>query len=89
MAEGGVVCLLAFLALFWGTWNNFKVAESLLPRGRLRDLDWVVKGARVGLITLVVFSLFADLWQSIVLFWLVGLGIALRRYAEDLNPVST
>jgi len=88
MAEGGLVCVLAFLGLFWGTWNNFKVAESLLPRGRLRDLDWVVKGARVGLLTLVVFSMFADLWQSIVLFWLVGLGIALRRYAEDLNPVS-
>ena len=88
MAEGGLFCVLAFLGLFWGTWDNFRVAWSLLPQGRLRDLGWIVKGARVGLITLVVFSMFADLWQSIVLFWLVGLGIALRRYAEDLNPVS-
>ncbi len=87
-AEGGIFCLLAFLGLFWGTWRNFGIAEQLLPAGRLRDLSWVVKGAQVGLITLVIFSLFADLWQSIVLFWLVGLGIVLRRYAENLNPVA-
>jgi O-antigen ligase len=84
MAEGGLFCLLAFLALFWRTWRNFTVArERLPPPRRIRDLNWIVSGARVGLLTLVVFSLFADLWQSIVLFWLVGLGVVLRRYADS------
>jgi hypothetical protein len=31
----------------------------------------------------VFFSLFADLWQLVILFWLVGLGIVMRRLVEQ------
>lgn len=83
MAEGGIFCVAAFVALFWYTFQNLSVAQQLLPPARrVRDLNWIVSGARTGVIAIAVFSLVADLWQSIVLFWLIGLGIVLRRYAE-------
>ncbi|MBI4514413.1 MAG: O-antigen ligase family protein [Deltaproteobacteria bacterium] len=83
MAEGGLFCLLGFVGLFWRTWGNLSTARRLLPPPRqLRDINWMVSGARVGLIAVVVFSMFADLWQAIPLFWLVGLGVTMRRYAE-------
>jgi hypothetical protein len=34
-------------------------------------------------VVLVFFSLFADLWQMVILFWLVGLGIVMRRLVEQ------
>jgi hypothetical protein len=83
MAEGGIFCLLSFVALFWYTFQNLSVAQQLLPPARrVRDLNWIVSGARTGVIAIAVFSVVADLWQSIVLFWLIGLGIVVRRYAE-------
>ncbi|HUI26018.1 MAG TPA: hypothetical protein VL403_08010, partial [Candidatus Kryptonia bacterium] len=72
------------------TWANLSEAQRLLPnRGSLRDIYWIVKGARVGVLTIVAFSAFADLWQSVILFWLIGLGVTLRRYAEDRYLVTT
>ena len=84
MAEGGGFCVLAYLLVFWQTWQNLTVANRLIPStGRLQGVLWIVRGCRAGLITLVVFSAFADLWQFIIVFWLIGLGVVLRRYAEQ------
>ena len=82
--EGGIFGLLAFVVLLWRTWRNLRVAEQYLvdPEFPLADLMWIVKGAKVSLLVLVFFSAFADLWQLVILFWLVGLGVVLRRLVE-------
>ena len=32
---------------------------------------------------LIFFSIFADLWQLVILFWLVGISIVVRRMVEQ------
>jgi len=85
LVEGGVFCLAGFLALLWRTWRNLRIAEYYAtdPESPLADLAWVVKAAKVSLLVLVFFSLFADLWQLVILFWLVGLSIVMRRLVEE------
>lgn len=93
LVEGGIFCLAGFLMLLWRTWRDFKFAEALLgePGFPLADLMWIVKSAKVSLVVLIFFSIFADLWQLVILFWLVGLAIVIRRLVEQaaLEQVMT
>ena len=90
LVEGGVFCLLAFLVLLWRTWRNIRFAESHLsdPQHPLADLLWIVKASKTGFLVLVFFSIFADLWQLVILFWLVGLAIVIRRLIEQTPPAT-
>ncbi|MFI5396455.1 MAG: O-antigen ligase family protein [Candidatus Binatia bacterium] len=83
--EGGLVCLLSYLALLWRTWRNFRYAEPYIsaPDSPLASLRWVAKSAQVNLIVLVFVSAFADLWQLVILFWLIGLSVVLRRLVDQ------
>jgi O-antigen ligase len=85
LVEGGIFCLASFIWLLWRTWGNFRFAEKWINNAdtRLYDLLWIVKGAKVSLWVLIFFSFFADLWQLVILFWLVGLGIVFRRLVEQ------
>jgi len=85
LVEGGLFCLLGFLGLLWCTWRNFREVEAYVvdPSFPLRDLSWIVKSCKISFVVLVFFSLFADLWQMVILFWLVGLGIVMRRLVEQ------
>ncbi len=85
LVEGGLFCLAGFLALLWRTWRNFGFSERyiLRPDSSLADLVWIVKGLKASFLVLVFFSIFADLWQLVILFWLVGLGIVIRRLVEQ------
>ncbi len=84
LVEGGIPCLAGFLVLLWRTWRNFQVSEHYLrdPAFPLADLLWIVKSCKMTFVVLIFFSLFADLWQLVILFWLVGLGMVIRRLAE-------
>jgi O-antigen ligase len=88
LCEGGIFCLSAFLILLWRCWRNIRFAESYvedpnfaLPE--LNDLRWIIKSAKTDLVVLVFFSAFADLWQLVIVFWLVSIGIVLRRMFEQ------
>jgi O-antigen ligase len=83
--EGGFVCLLSYLVILWRTWCNFRYAAPYVsaPDSPLANLSWVVKSARTVFIVMVFFSFFADLWQFVTLFLLVGLGIVLRRLVDQ------
>jgi O-antigen ligase len=85
LVEGGSFCLAGFLALLWCTWRNFRFAESYVtdPEFPLAHLAWIVKALKISLLVLVFFSLVADLWQLVILFWLVGLSIVIRRLVEQ------
>ena len=85
LAEGGLLSLSAFLYLLWCTWLNFRSAEQYVskPGSPLASISWVVHSAEVNLLVLISFSLFADLWQFVIVFWLIGLSIVVRRLAEQ------
>jgi O-antigen ligase len=85
VVEGGLLSLVAFLYLLWCTWRNFRSVEQYVsdPGSPLASLSWVVHSAEVSLLVLVFFSLFADLWQFVILFWLIGLSIVIRRLVEQ------
>jgi O-antigen ligase len=85
LAEGGMFCFAAFMALLWRTWRDLRFVEARLldPDATLYDLLWIVKGAKVSFVVLIFFSSFADLWQLVILFWLVGLAIVMRRLVEQ------
>ena len=86
LVEGGIFALALMLYLLWCTWDNLRWAERYLvdPRFPLASLAWVVKAAKASLLVLIFFSLFADLWQLVILFWLVGLSIVIRRMVEQV-----
>ena len=85
LVEGGLLGLAGFLGLLWCTWRNIRFAEPYVthPDSPLAHIAWVLKGVKTSLLVLVFFSMFADLWQLVILFWLVGLGIVLRRLVEQ------
>jgi O-antigen ligase len=85
LVEGGVFCLAAFLMLLWRTWRNLGYAERWMQTADtpLVDLLWIIKASKASLLVLIFFSLFADLWQLVILFWLVGIGVVVRRLVEQ------
>ena len=80
-----MLSLIAFLYLLWLTWRNIRSALPYVsaPGSPLASLKWVVDSAEVNLLVLAFFSAFADLWQFVVLFWLIGLSIVIRRLVEQ------
>lgn len=85
LVEGGIFCLAGFFLVLWQTWRNLRVCDFHMrdPSFPLADLLWIVKSCEVSFVVLIFFSIFADLWQLVILFWLVGLGIVIRRMVEQ------
>lgn len=85
LVEGGIFALSGFLMLLWRTWRSIRFTEQHVmdPDFPLHSLWWIVKGAKASFLVLIFFSLFADLWQLVILFWLVGIGIVMRRLTEQ------
>jgi len=85
LVEGGIFCLAGFLLVLWQTWQNLRVCDRHMRDATfpLAHLLWIVKSCQVSFVVLIFFSIFADLWQLVILFWLVGLGIVMRRMVEQ------
>ncbi len=94
LAEGGVVTLLFYLAVFYVTLRqlNMIIAHpGAMAWARADRTDWLVHATRVGILTFMVFSLFADLFDLVFFYLLIGLAAALvRRYfsGEAPRPVA-
>jgi len=86
LVEGGPLCLMGFLVLLWRTWHNLRIVEHYVsvPEFPLAELYWIAKSAKTSFVVLLFFSIFADLWQLVILFWLIGLGITMRRMVEEV-----
>ncbi len=84
LAEGGIVTLLLYLTLFYVTTrqlNAIVAHEGAMAWARADGTDWLVHATRIGLMTFLVFSLFADLFDLIFFYLLIGLSASLiRRY---------
>ena len=56
-------------------------SSEAMARARRDGLEWVLAGTRICLVTMMVFSLFADLWYLVFAYYLIGLACVLtQRY---------
>lgn len=92
LVEGGLLTLAAYLALFYYTIRDLWRCEGspqAMAHARADGLDWVLVATRICLVSFLVFSLFADLWDLIFSYMLIGIAaVLIRRYQPDV-PVRT
>jgi O-antigen ligase len=88
LVEGGVVTLALYLLLFRHTIRRLaELARNpvVMQRAGREGLDWLISGMRLCLLSFMVFSLFADLWETINFYLLIGVAAALiQRYDQRL-----
>lgn len=90
-AEGGALTLISYLMVFGLTIRTLGELERS-PAVTAQAVDdkmyWMIRATRICLVTFLVFSLFADLWDLIFFYFLIGLGAALiQRYTPTLRGV--
>lgn len=85
VTEGGILCLLLYLALFAWTWRdiNWLRASPAVPH----EMRWIPEALAPGLILLLFFSAFADIWMSPITYMLVAVVIAFKRYVSSRRVV--
>ncbi len=84
LAEGGVVSLTLYVMLFYLTLRHIMRCErdpEALARAKRDGLDWVLVATRICLAAFLVFSLFADLWDLFISYFLLGIAaVLIQRY---------
>ena len=56
-----------------------------MAHARADGLEWVVVATRICLVSFLVFSLFADLWDLIFTYMLIGIAaVLIKRYLPDV-----
>lgn len=84
LTEGGLLSLSLYLVLFGVTLRDllrYERSEAVMAAAKRDDLAWLVSASRIALITFLVFSMFADLWDLIFCYFLIGVSaVLLQRY---------
>ncbi len=84
LAEGGMLSLALYLLLFYLTIRQLVVLErdpEVNELTREEGMDWLISATRVCLIAFLVFSIFADLWDLIFFYLLIGTAaVLIKRY---------
>ena len=84
LVEGGLVSLGLYLLLFYVTVRDLLRCErsvAAMAAARHDGLDWLIFATRVCVISFLVFSLFADLWDLVFAYFLLGVGgVLIQRY---------
>ncbi len=92
LVEGGLVSLILYTALFWITLRDLWRCErspAVAARARADGIDWLVPATRISLASFLVFSLFADLWDLIFSYLLIGIaGVLIKRYQPLVAPAT-
>jgi hypothetical protein len=86
-AEGGYLVLIAYLWLFWITWQDLNVVTRLSHRDP--EIGAAAGGIRVIFLLYGFFSIFADLWLNPITYAMLGMIIVMRRYVESLPEPAT
>lgn len=87
LVEGGLLLLVPYLALFVVTWKALAISRRHAVQRPQVGLGWLVEATRTILIMFLVFSLFADLWHEVYLYFFVALSVILGRlYAAAEGP---
>lgn len=81
MAEGGIVGTLLYLTLFAALYNRI---QKLRPKFvKHESLPFLPDFLNLYLILLLFFSIFADVWLEVHLYFLVAFAVVLTRWAEE------
>lgn len=92
LAEGGIVTLLLYLGLFYITLRQLNAIIShpgAMAWARADRVEWMIHATRIGILTFLVFALFADLFDLIFFYFLIGIAASLiRRYFSGETPVA-
>src|SRR4029453_5079364 len=73
LVEGGVVSFVLYLLLFRFTLRQLGASErppSVGRRPAAGGLLWMVSDVRICMLSLMVFAIFADLWELVVFYFL-------------------
>jgi O-antigen ligase len=82
-AEGGILFLGAYLALFWLTARDLGRALRQSRQFPQIGLEWLVLATRANLVLLLVFSLFAEAWKEFYILLILGTaGILAQIYGR-------
>ncbi len=89
LAEGGIVTLGLYAVLFFLVIRDLLRLErtpAVVTRAKQEGLEWLVASTRICLIAFMVFSMFADLWDLVFSYFLLGTAaVLIRRYGPLLK----
>ncbi len=88
LAEGGLVLFVPFAILFWVTWRQLSAMRRLAAERPVPGLGWLVEAVQTVFALLLFFSLFADLWQAVYLFLVIGMAASMRRLYAEAAPAA-
>ena len=85
LAEGGLITLALYVVLFIVTLRALlrcEHAPAAMARAGSDGLAWLVSATRIALVSFLIFSLFADLWDLIFSYLLFGIAaVLIQRYS--------
>lgn len=87
LAEGGILGFTLYMAFFFLVWRGIRdIRWEYEARFGAVGLGWLVDALRTTLIGFMFFSFFADMWQHVLFYIVMGLALATIRihqvYAE-------
>lgn len=84
LAEGGLLTLGLYMLLFYIVIRDLLRLErssAVVARAKQEGLEWLIASTRICLLAFMVFSLFADLWDLVFSYFLLGTSaVLIRRY---------
>ena len=81
LAEGGIIAGLLYLSLFAALYTRI---QKLRPKFKDHEtLPFLPDFLNLYLILLLFFSIFADVWLEVHLYFLVAIAVVLSRWAEE------
>lgn len=84
LAEGGIVGASLYMLLLYITIRDVLRCErdpAIIARARSEGLEWILVATRICLLSFMVFSVFADLWDLIFFYFLIAVSTMLvQRY---------
>ncbi len=91
LAEGGILTFGLYLLLFATSIRALLRCErspAVMAAAQRDGLGWLVPATRIALVTFLVFSLFADLWDLVFAYLLIGVTAVLLRRYEPLSGAA-
>ena len=91
LAEGGLLTLGLYMLLFYIVIRDLlrlERSQAVVARAKQEGLEWLIASTRICLIAFMVFSLFADLWDLVFSYFLLGTSAVLIRRYRPMTPAA-
>jgi O-antigen ligase len=90
LVEGGIISFILYLWLFRVGLRGLSGIEKTPRAAQHAEADgllWLVSAVRICLLALLVFAFFADLWELVVFYFLIGTAAVLIQRYQPYVPV--